>query len=541
MGGEKAVMGRLVRQPAVLLWLSIAAFTFAFLGTSALGMGPDEPVHYIKAAATARGDILGERVSAAEVRENYPIPVFSSDDPADRARAKRIAESGTFTWREYSLPASVAIIGLPDFPCFATLREIPGSCGPSIIAQPKNPESVYSSAGAYPPSPYFVYGLGSLVPGSRAARWYGARIAGAALALAVLASAFALLLEGSCRRGWLVAALAIAVPPTSVFTFAVVNPSSLELAGGLAVAAAVVRLGRDAAPTRRTWSLVAFAAVALAVSRPLGPYWLAPFGLILVVLAGWRNVRSLLLHGRAPRVAMTAVAAAALSTLLWARLNEANLPLLWDRVPEAARAAVSNLILVVLQLPGIFGWNETPIAIPWTWLYGTGLVALVAVAIVFGTRRQRAALLLAIAISIVMVVLIAMPLEMYAQRYAMQARYVLPFAVLIPLLVADALSRAAARAPDARPPGTPWYPTGGLLPAAVITFMTTVQLVGWWTNAVRNANGFGGFAFWGEDAWTPPLGWAPWLVLVLVGVVSGLGAAWLVWRSPAPADAVVNA
>ena len=81
-----------------------------------------------------------------------------------------------------------------------------------------------------------------------------------------------------------------------------------------------------------------------------------------------------------------------------------------------------------------------------------------------------------------------------------------------------------------------------MLPALVVGFMTVVHLVGWWTNAVRNAVGFGAFAFWDGD-WDPPLGWAPWVLCALVGVVAGIGAAVQVGRAsadPGPPDATTS-
>jgi hypothetical protein len=294
-------------------------------------------------------------------------------------------------------------------------------------------------------------------------------VVGAAFVLGLLAIAVVLLLERAPRSGWRLAGFSLAAMPTIVFIFAVVNASAWEIAGGLVVAAAVLRLSRPDPPTARTWTLITIGATALAVSRPLGPFWLLPFALLLVVLVGWRRIGELWRAGRAPKVAVAVVAVAAASTFLWVRLNDAGVPILTDRIDDAFRLAPSDLWRVVIQIPAIFGWNDTPIAIPWYWLYGLGLVAVAGAALVFGVARERVALLLGVVISIAAAIFIAaIPFEMYGQRYGMQARYVLPFAVVIPLL----------------------------------------------------------------------LGWAPWLLLLLllVGVGSGLAAAYLVWRVPDPAE-----
>lgn len=519
---------------ARLLWVSLAAFTAAFLGTSALGMGPDEPAHYTKAAAAVRGELLGTRVTAADVRREFPFARPADDTRAERRRARLTARSGVYAGRSFSLPPAVAVGGL--FPCFAQQRWLSAACGGTPPAAP-DPDRVYSYVGGYPPVPYLVAGAGTLVPGGRAEKWFGARIAGTAVALALLAVAVALA-TGGRRPAWRVAGVAVAVVPTAVFLFAVVNASAWEIAGGLVVAATLVRLARDPDPGALEWTGIAAGAVALSVSRPLGPFWLVPFALLVGVRLGPARVRALWASGRSPKVAAIAVVLAAGSTLVWSRATDANIPILVDRIPEAFRSAVSNLWLVVLQVPAIFGWNDTPVSVAWYWLYGLGLVALVAIALVFATVRERVTLVLAVVGTVAAAIFIAaVPFEMYRQRYAMQARYVLPFAVVIPLLVGDLLARAADRSPRTRPDGGPWYPTGTRLPAAIVAGMTVVQLVGWWTNAVRNANGFGGFTFWGGE-WSPPFGWIPWVLCAAVGLAAGLGAAVAVARSgPGPVSA----
>jgi hypothetical protein len=525
--GRKAV--RRILHPGVLIWISLAAFTLALLGTSALGMGPDEPVNYVKAAAAARGQLDGSRVTAADTRRHYPYARPTSRRRSELERARLITRSSLYNSRFFHLPRSVAVNLL--FPCFAQRRAIPASCGNVVDAPVRNPGHIYNYIGGYPPAPYAVAGLGSLLPTRLSLRWYATRLVGAFVALALVACSVVLLLEATTRRAWRVAALALAAVPTSLFVFAVVNAAGWEIGGGLVVAAAVLRLSRPSPPTARTWTLVAIGAGALAVSRPLGPLWLVPFSIVLFVLVGRQGIARLRRGGRAPKIAFAVVLLAALSTTMWVRVNAASAPIIWSRAPESLRLAVSDLWLVVLQLPAIFGWNDTPIAIPWYWFYGLGLVALCAVALVFGAARERIALILAIVFTIGAAIFIAaFPFEMYGQRYAMQARYILPFAVIIPLLAGELLARAAARAPREHSLEDPWYPTRGTLPAAVVAVMTIVQLVGWWTNAVRNANGFGGIRFWGGP-WTPPLGWVPWTLLAAVGLASGMAAALAIVRA----------
>ncbi|MFA5885876.1 MAG: DUF2142 domain-containing protein, partial [Acidimicrobiia bacterium] len=184
-------------RPGVLVWVSLAAFTAAFLGTSALGMGPDEPAHFVKAAAAARGHVTGTRVTPAEVRRFYPSARALDDSPAERERSRITAKSGIYNSRFFSLPESVAVDTL--FPCFAQQRAVPASCGSVTATAAKRPDRLFSYVGAYPPVPYAVAGVGTLLPAERSGRWYAARVIGAAVALALLAIAAWLLLEAVPR------------------------------------------------------------------------------------------------------------------------------------------------------------------------------------------------------------------------------------------------------------------------------------------------------------------------------------------------------
>jgi hypothetical protein len=98
----------------------------------------------------------------------------------------------------------------------------------------------------------------------------------------------------------------------------------------------------------------------------------------------------------------------------------------------------------------------------------------------------------------------------------LQARYVLPVLIAVPLLIAEILRPHAAG------------PTGPA-PAAAIGVLAALQLVAWWVNARSSAGHPGSIWFLSHASWSPPLGWWPWLVLALTG------ASLLVLSAPASA------
>ena len=100
------------------------------------------------------------------------------------------------------------------------------------------------SNGRYPPTPYGAVGLPTVLGIDSVIGLYLMRLAGAAICAGLFASA--LLSLRQTRHRWLaVSGLAFALTPMVFFVASVVNPSNLEIAGGLAFwSSAVVLAGR---------------------------------------------------------------------------------------------------------------------------------------------------------------------------------------------------------------------------------------------------------------------------------------------------------
>ncbi|MEO6126318.1 MAG: DUF2142 domain-containing protein [Ilumatobacteraceae bacterium] len=159
------------------------------LATARYG-GPDEPAHVLRAAAVARGDILGDPVAGL--------------DPGYR---RTVVDASLTTG---------------DPTCYRHDDDIPAACAhPAPTAS--GLDAAASSAGTYPPTYYALVGFPVRWFGDPAnAGWY--RIIAAFWCALVVTIA-------ACRVRRMGAGLLIAcVTPATWFLFGVVNPNSLEIA-----------------------------------------------------------------------------------------------------------------------------------------------------------------------------------------------------------------------------------------------------------------------------------------------------------------------
>jgi hypothetical protein len=111
----------------------------------------------------------------------------------------------------------------------------------------------------------------------------------------------------------------------------------------------------------------------------------------------------------------------------------------------------------------------------------------------------------------------------------MQARHVLPLAVLLPIGAGEVLRRHMAEISAA---------TARRALIAAITSAATVHVAAWYVNArVWSGSPDGpGFLF-SRSAWSPPLSWILWAGALLVAAAALLGGAWLASSDRSPTRA----
>ena len=219
--------------------------------------------------------------------------------------------------------------------------------------------------------------------------------------------------------------------------------------------------------------------------------------------------------------ATAALASAVVATVAWELAVQPRPRRSLGAAVRGLRGELEELPAIFDQAIGVFGWLDTRMP---TVAYGTWkvlLLALLAAAFVVGGRRQRLALGILAAGTVVATVAVATLNR--ATGFGAQARYVLPYVVVLPLAAGEVLvaNRDRVRARLAR-----WLPVAFVVPTAA------VHLLAWYTNARRHAVGVPGpWAFIAEADWNPPLGWWTWLGVTAAATAALVVAAVLAARN----------
>ncbi|MBV8159425.1 MAG: DUF2142 domain-containing protein, partial [Acidimicrobiia bacterium] len=323
-----------------LLLAGYAALIAAWTMANPLGRAPDEPAHYIRALAAGTGDTRGEPVSTAP----------SAFPPLMARWVVQIT-------RSFALPSRLAID--QTSPCPIDNPTVPAACQrqwptPGADRQPTN-------VGSYQPYVYMAIGTVMRTAPTRWTAFVFGRAAVGAGALGLLALAGVSLCEGN--GGVAVLGLLAAVTPMAVFLAGTLNPSGVEVAAGVACAAGLLSLARQSGgprPPRWAWVTFGVGGTVLAITRSLGPYFVATLMALTVLLIGVGRARQLVRDAPRPAaVSIGCVADAALVNLWW----EANFQphLAWTRGLD--HATLAKIPRFGQELVGKFGWLEWHL--PW--------------------------------------------------------------------------------------------------------------------------------------------------------------------------------
>jgi hypothetical protein len=470
-------------------WVSFALFTLlgsAWALSNPLMAGPDEPEHMLRAASVARGELIGP------TRRGVPDHIRFVETPSRLARLR--------------IPPG----------CFAFHPHVPAQCADTFGEGADGNERTAISNGRFPPTPYGVLGLPSLIEPSRAGV-YLMRVFGVALCSALFASA--LLSMREARVPWLaVTGLAFALTPMVFFVASLVNPSNLEIAGGVALWASGVVLvakARDGVVDGRIVARTAIGAGVLVLARPLGMVWLGVAAVVLLLLCT-RVAVLRLLRSRAVQIGAVAVALCIGFELAWINYYDS----LGSKTPpgpsadgfsafEVFRETLGTTSPSYREMIGNFGWVEVPAPALTFVVWTVALGMLVALAI--GLARRGAALVIAVLAALI--VLVPAVLEFIEARrfgFGWQGRYTLPLAVGLPILCGFTLAQEPARR----------LPRGRLTIVLGVAFVIA-HFLAFWQNLRRYTVGIdGSLLFWWDAYWSPPVP----SLLLLVGYAAVLVA-----------------
>jgi hypothetical protein len=499
-------------------------FGLAWVVASPPGAGPDETGHYVKAAAAARGDLRGEppRLTEAERREAVSTLARGGQSREELERFLEQSDTPASRWafktsREFSIPAGLAN---PAFGCGLAQSSVSASC---LDERSTNTETraVDSVFGTYQPFLYLVPGLGTLASdGASTALRFG-RAVNALLSLGLIAlGALALWDRGQGTLS--LAGLVIALTPSVVSFTTALTPSGPEVAAGICLGGSLIRLTRAPAPSW-VWAAAALAGVVLASARPLGTAFVAAIVFGIAALAGPRRVRSAVsaVPGRLVAAAAAVVLIAVAAGLWWELSYQPRAPFELADFFEGIGPSIRELWTLTKQAVGVFSALDTTLPLPGYVVWVAMLALLLGASFAVSDRRERVSLVLLAAGVLALIVAAS---AVYRQTgYELQARHILPVAVVLPLYAGELLDRnRGALAPR----------TAGRLLAGLATFAAVIQAVAFYVYCRRFAVGTDGpWLFLSDAEWSPPLGWLPWLFLAAVAALCYAAAGWQASRA----------
>lgn len=446
---------------------------------------PDEPVHVIKAAAVARGQLVGQTAGASQ--EAFGM----------------VTVPGT-----YGLPANR---NSPT--CFHRAPTVPASCAPAIAPSPAATHA-WIYVARYPPLYYALVGLPSLL-GDSTATIYGMRLVSALLSALMIALAVMVAVCYSRRRLALVG-VGVAATPMVLFLGGVVNPSGLEVSAAIAAwtAGSVLVVERLDDPPPGLIAALGVAAAVFELVRSLSPFWLALSAVTLLGVADLRRLRALL-RRRDAKVVLAVVLVLGALACAWILGEHSTAVYARSGLGPTAEATILETSFAhndfyIPTMIGVFGWFDTW-APTFTYLAWYAMVgALVLVAAVLG-RRRDALVLAGLALAVVVVPVLISSSQVHRYGYTWSGRDTLPLAVGLPILAGALLGGTGITARAAR------------LAARLAPVLVCAQFAAFFEALRRYAVGTRGpdFGFLWHAAWSPPGGFALALAGEAVVLVAG--------------------
>jgi hypothetical protein len=320
----------------LVAWAALALMGAAWALATPVGGAPDDPAQLIKAAAVARGELLGTPATGG-LRVTVPEYVAYSQAQA----------------------------------CVAFHANTTAACGGHDASSGSKLVSAVTSAGLYNPLYYAVVGWPSRFFSSDGGI-YAMRIVSDVVVTFFFALCFGMI--ALWRRSTLpLIGLATALTPMTIFLAANVNPNSLEIAATIAAFVGMLSLIREPRSDLVVLrAVIVFVSASVAANmRGLSLLWVAVAILVPLVLGNGAQLRALL-RTRAIRgaIAGTAVLCVAAAAWLLSTNSLGQAPLTASAGVGAPGVGTPHLegfawnlgstFYYGEQVVGLFGWLDTP-------------------------------------------------------------------------------------------------------------------------------------------------------------------------------------
>ncbi len=497
----------------VLGWYAVLVVVWAM--TNPPFAAPDEAAHYLRAVGISDGSLLGRRAHLSGPGLDVKLVIPREPSPLQLVWVNQAA-------RAVAVPPGLSPEG---FNCEVREPRASAACTRHASSNRSTVQEI-TSVGTYQPFPYLLPAAVLRIDAHAAGSLRLTRLATIAMWLALLAVAIYALWDDALG-GASLSGLLVAVTPMVVFVGSSLNGSSLEVMGSIAFFSALLSVARhrgERPGATRPLLAAGASGLVLGLSRSTGPLWVV-LGLLLAALASdSRHLRRQLASSRpAALVAGGCILLGLVLNRYWEALYGPHAPVSVLPGGAALRAGVSSLIHTQAGLIGNFGYLNLLLPYPLTVVWWLLALALVIAGLRRGERCARRTLILAA----ILTVLIPVYLEAAVLRntgWGLQPRHYLPFVALLPILAFEAIRRGG------------WAPAHARRLFVVLVAATAgMQVWAWWINARRYAVGSGGpFWFVGRARWSPPLGWVPWIVVLVCAGVALTALTAVRARRPAP-------
>lgn len=482
-------------------WLGIFVLSASWALATPMGGSPDEPSHIVKAAAVARGELVGEQTSK----------------PAETL---------------VTVPAELA--AARSWPCYAFDSSKTAACVVPVLDRDSTGlAEAMTTAGLYNPVYYAIVGWPSLLFDDARAIVFGMRLVSALVSSLFLAIALTVLLQ--FRRPWVASMTFLAAAtPMVYFLNSAVNPNSLEISAAAALVTLLLWVTIGPRPDERfrtVLGLIGLSGAVLFSARGISPVWIALIA--ATVLIATPGARLAALFRRWEVWACLGILLAGAGFALAWLLGTSTLNNMGNFPGAGATTPLQAFLVMLLDrsfdpgLVGVFGWLDTwaPGFTYVLWSTLGAAVAIVTLAIVRG-RMLAAAVVMALGLFIGPPVIQALSVE--NSGYIWQGRYTLVAYVCFILVCGVGLMMAPRS-----------HAITATRPVALASFWILGALVTLgqvWALAVairRYAVGVSGT--WASvlthPQWHPPLGTLPWLAVAAIGQVLVLGVLYAALRA----------
>lgn len=490
-------------RPVLLIWGLTSLLSVLWSFATPIGAAPDEPAHFIRAAAVARGEFLGTPSNIGTV---VHVPAYVGFTQA--------------------------------VTCFAFQAEVTADCSPTETTDPATIVKAATTAGLYNPVYYALVGWPSLLFHDQSGL-YAMRVLSGILSCLFLALAGAQLLALR-RRAIPLLAFLVAVTPMVLFLGSTLNPNALEVTATLSTFVTMFLVVRHPDPAllpARAITVLVSASVAVTM-RGLSPLWVV-MALFLPLLLARREELRPLIRSRWAQLAALVIGVAGVFAVVWILVTNSlgpNFSTNVDQAPGLGDSPLQGFLFILFGtfgyaqgLVGVFGWLDTPapLAVFFTWSALIGLPLLLAVALLRGRAR---ALLLTLLVAIVLLPPALQAIYIHGGGIIWQGRYALP--VYVCLVMALGLLLA-----EVLPP---------LEPRVARTLVITIaaawgfcQVYSFGTALRRYSVGLtGNLTGMLHPTWNPPGGILP--LTAVFTIVCGVGVVLLIRRALAPSSSALE-